>query len=354
MALSSKEESVFDSSLSKSLEAVSFVCPSCRTSLAGSGASGSYHCEVCKKEYSSCAGVPDFRVFPDAFFSVEEDRKRSEAMLEVIDRFSFTELLEYYWSLSDITPPLLRRKFLRSAAMGEHRARRVLSSFQDGTFKRVVRARRVLDVGSGNGNFLVVAAEHYSQVIGIDIGMRHLHVSRRRFMDRGVPIPALACCCAEYLPFPDGYFDLIVISSTLEFARDKDRILSECARTLAPGGALYIQTVNRYSISRDPYAYLWGVGFLPRRSQAAYVRWRRQAVYGHIKTISLRELKRLTARHFTQRQIALPDIDISVLPNFSWTTRLQIRVFKTLRTWPVFRHVFVSLGPGWEILLSNG
>jgi len=284
---------------------------------------------------------------------VDEDRVRSELILGRLDRYDFTQLVEYYWSLSEITPPLLRRKFVRSALLGEHRAQRTLSNFEDGTFRTTIKARRVLEVGSGNGNFLIVAAQHFPQIIGVDIGMRHLQIGRRRFIDRGIPVPALACCCAECLPFPDGYFDLIVMSSTLEFVRDQEKVLSECVRTLAPGGMLYIQTVNRYSIGSDPYAYLWGVGFLPRAWQAGYVRWRRQAVYSHIKTISLRELKRLTANQFRQREIALPDVPASVLSQFEFTTRLQIRVYQALRSSPILRDLLSAVGPGWEVLLRK-
>jgi ubiquinone/menaquinone biosynthesis C-methylase UbiE len=332
---------------------VTFACPLCQAPLLQPSFGEYYYCQTCKKEYPSCAGVPDFRVFPDPFFSVEEDQRRSELILGELDRRDFSQLLEYYWSLSEITPPLLRRKFVRSALLGEDRAQRILSSFEDGTFRTPVKARRVLDVGSGSGNFLIVAAQHFSQVIGIDIGMRHLQMGRRRFIDRGVPVPALACCCAECLPFPDGYFDLIVMSSTLEFVRDQEKVLAECVRTLAPGGALYIQTVNRYSIARDPYAYLWGVGFLPRTWQAGYVRWRRQAIYSHIKTISLRELKRLTADQFRHREIALPDVQASVLSQFEFTTRLQIRVYKALRSSPILRDLLSAVGPGWEVLLRK-
>jgi ubiquinone/menaquinone biosynthesis C-methylase UbiE len=155
------------------------------------------------------------------------------------------------------------------------------------------------------------------------------------------------------LPFPDGYFDLIVISSTLEFVRDKDRVLSECARTLSSKGTLYIQTVNRYSIGRDPYTYLWGVGFLPRAWQPAYVQWRRKAVYSHIKTLSLRELHRLTAKHFMHREIALPDIDKSALSHFSFSTRLQIRTYKAIRAKPVVKSILAAVGAGWEIILRK-
>src|SRR5262249_19738206 len=159
------------------------------------------------------------------------------------------------------------QKFVQSALRGVARARRVLQLLGDGTFRRPVVTRRVVEVGSGTGNFLAAAAGRYERVVGTDIAMRWLHVSRRRFRDLGLPEPPLICCCGEYLPFPDGSFDLAVSCATLEFTREPGRVLAECARTLATGGAVYLNTANRFSLATDPYTYLWGVGYLPRRWQ---------------------------------------------------------------------------------------
>src|SRR5262249_17940148 len=146
---------------------------------------------------------------------------------------------------------------------------------------------------------------------------------RQRFMDRGLPVPPLVCCCAEHLPFPDGLFDLAVCNATLEFTRNHDQVLGECARTLEESGSLYISTVNRFSIVQDPYASLWGVGFLPRSLQARYVYWRRQASYENVRLLSLRELRALAGRHFAAVDIALPAVDGKLLQGLPWFTRLQ-------------------------------
>lgn len=338
------------SSLTDSLHGVPFVCPLCRGKLVVAG--DSYRCPACDRIYPLHGGIPDFRVFPDPYLDFEEDRRRTELVLDVLDRLPLEPLLEYYWSLSDITPPLLRAKFIRNALLAEQRAQRVLRILDDGTFRRPVAARRVLEVGSGTGNFLAVAARRYDQVIGIDIAMRWLHVSRRRFMDAGLPEPALVCCCAEYLPFPADTFDLAVSCATLEFSRDPDRVLAECARTLRSDGSLYLNTVNRFSVAQDPYSYLWGVGFLPRAWQAGYVRWRRGASYEHIRLLSLRELKRLAARYFAAQEIALPDIEDESLRSLPRSAQRQVRVYRLVKRLAGFRQVLRWVGPQWDVLLG--
>jgi ubiquinone/menaquinone biosynthesis C-methylase UbiE/uncharacterized protein YbaR (Trm112 family) len=313
----------------------------------------SYSCEQCNRSYRLHGGIPDFRVFPDPYLTFEEDRERTQIVLGVLDRLELEPLLEYYWSFSDITPAALRPMFVRSAMLGEQRARRHLGLIGKRTPESSAHSKKVLEIGSGTGNFLAVASERYEQVIGVDIAMRWLHLSRRRFMDKGLPTPALVCCCAEYLPFADSSFDLIVASSTLEFARDQKRVLSECSRTLTEDGLVFINTVNRYSVGRDPYAYLWGIGFLPRAWQAPYVHWRRQASYENIRPLSLSELDRMVAEHFKVREFLLPDVDEASLDRFSALVRWQARAYRLLRGLPGVRALLKRFGPGWDAMLSR-
>jgi ubiquinone/menaquinone biosynthesis C-methylase UbiE/uncharacterized protein YbaR (Trm112 family) len=344
-----KHNDQYPENLLSSLCSIEFVCPLCRGQLNVLG--DGYECLACRKKYTLHDGIPDFRVFPDPFLSFQEDNERTNIVLAALEKFNLEKLLEHYWSFSDITPVALRPKFIRSAVLGELRAERTLEILKDNTNKQQVN--RVLEIGSGTGNFLAVASPHYKQVIGIDIGMRWLHVSRRRFMDKGLPIPPLVCCCAEFLPFADDSFDLITASSTLEFVRDQAKVFSECARTLGKGGVLYVNSVNRYSIGRDPYAYLWGVGFLPRRWQARYVRWRRDASYENIKTLSYRELKRISGNYFSVKKFALPEVAPAVLKEFSLGTRVQINAYRILKKLPPFPFLFKWVGPGWDVIFQK-
>ncbi|MGH9945835.1 MAG: methyltransferase domain-containing protein [Pyrinomonadaceae bacterium] len=333
-----------------SLRQIEFVCPNCRGCLVVS--TSGYDCEKCQKKYPVHAGIPDFRVFPDPYLDFQEDYDRTEIVLAGLEKHRLEKLLEYYWSFSDITPENLRSKFIRSVMLGEKRAKRTLETFKDGTFNTSIAARKVLEIGSGTGSFLAAAAGRYEQIIGIDIAMRWLHVSRRRFMDKGLPVPPLVCCCAEYLPFEDNSFDLVAAASTLEFVKDQEKVLSEAARVLGDDGAFYLNTVNRYSLARDPYSYLWGVGFLPRKWHAKYVFWRNNAVY-KTRTLSFNELDRLASVNFSSREFVLPDIDPLTLRQFSLFTRFQIHVYRFLKKLSVISYLFKQIGPGWDVVLRK-
>ena len=103
---------------------LTFVCPLCRGLL--TSAPEAFACGPCVRRYPRHDGIPDFRVFPDPYLGFEEDRARTEAVLEALHRYDLPGLLEHYWSLSDITPPDLRRRFIRGALQGEAKARRFL------------------------------------------------------------------------------------------------------------------------------------------------------------------------------------------------------------------------------------
>jgi ubiquinone/menaquinone biosynthesis C-methylase UbiE len=332
------------------LRDISFVCPLCRAPV--EVFEDGYHCEHCQKNYLLYAGIPDFRVFPDPYLTYEEDRERTDIVLTALNTHRLEDLLKHYWSFSDITPQSLRSDFIRSAMRGEDRAKRAIEIFEDGTFGRKVTGNNVLEVGSGTGNFLALASGCYRQVVGVDIAMRWLHLSRRRFIDRGLPDPPLVCCCAEFLPFPDDTFDLITSTSTLEFVNDQTKFLSECSRVVTNEGSVHINTANRFSITKDPYAQLWGVGYLPYSWQPGYVRRLRDATY-KTRTLSWRSLKRLANRYFPFQKDVLPDIGASTLRELPSLKRKQVLLYRALKRLPFFSWVLRQFGPGWEIILQK-
>ncbi|NOY15432.1 MAG: methyltransferase domain-containing protein [Gammaproteobacteria bacterium] len=332
-----------------SLRDVSFVCPLCHGELVS--LKNGFYCKPCAKKYRLHGGIPDFRVFPDPYLDYEQDRVRTNIILDKLEKMALPDLLEFYWSLSDVTPKSLRSKFIRSVMLGEYRAQNILETI--GCPSDDTGGDTLIEIGSGTGNFLAVAVSRYRQVIGVDIAMRWLHLSRRRFMDLGIDEPPLVCCCAEYLPFPKNSFNTTVSSSTLEFVRDPTKTLSECARTLKKDGLLYINTVNRYSIARDPYVNLWGVGYLPRSWQNNYVRWRRQADYKCVNLLSLNQIRSAAAKSFSIVSVGLPNLHNSILSRLSTFERLQAKAYLTLKKLTFLHGILIWITPHWDITLRK-
>ena len=92
-------------------------------------------------------------------------------------------------------------------------------------------ARRVLDVGCGEGQLARLASTLGAASVGIDPTWAQLTTAVRR--DGG---PAYAAAAADRLPFPPGSFDAVLACLVFEHIPDADAAIAEVARVLEPCG----------------------------------------------------------------------------------------------------------------------
>lgn len=102
------------------------------------------------------------------------------------------------------------------------------------------RGRRVLDVGCGNGLLLERLADAYRVRVGVDISRpRSLgHLTRQGIRFHRLDLES------QRLPYPAGYFDLVIALDVIEHVFDPLKFLSGIHRALAPGGRLVLSTPN--------------------------------------------------------------------------------------------------------------
>ncbi len=101
---------------------------------------------------------------------------------------------------------------------------------------------RVLDVAGGSGDLSRLFAKKVGpngQVILTDINASMLGEGRDRLLDDGMNVPALQCD-AEKLPFPDAYFNCVIVAFGLRNMTHKETALKEMCRVLKPGGRLLV------------------------------------------------------------------------------------------------------------------
>lgn len=101
---------------------------------------------------------------------------------------------------------------------------------------------KVLDIAGGSGDLSKLFAKkvgNEGQVILTDINASMLSVGRDRMLDAGLQVPALQCD-AEKLPFPDQYFDCVIVAFGLRNMTHKDLALAEMRRVLKVGGRLLV------------------------------------------------------------------------------------------------------------------
>lgn len=101
---------------------------------------------------------------------------------------------------------------------------------------------KVLDIAGGSGDLSKLFAKKVGadgQVILTDINASMLAVGRDRMLDAGLSVPDLQCD-AEKLPFPDQYFDCVIVAFGLRNMTHKDFALAEMQRVLKVGGRLLV------------------------------------------------------------------------------------------------------------------
>ncbi len=130
----------------------------------------------------------------------------------------------------------------------------------------VRRGNRVLDIAGGTGDLAAKFAPmtgDEGEVVLADINANMLSVGRDRLMDRGVSGNLYYVQAdAQYLPFPDDYFDCITIAFGLRNVTDKDLALRSMHRVLKPGGRLLVLEFSKPKnplLSRAYDAYSFGV-----------------------------------------------------------------------------------------------
>lgn len=111
---------------------------------------------------------------------------------------------------------------------------------------------RLLEVGCGNGDFLVLAEAGGWQVTGIEYSPAACEKARQR-LKHGV----VQCGELPAAGLPAEQFDLCVVSDVLERVRSPLDFLREIHRVLKPGGTLFIATPSLNSWSARVMRQKW-------------------------------------------------------------------------------------------------
>lgn len=326
-----------------SSSSAAWVCPRCRASLDDLG--GGFACGRCAIHYPIVAGIPDFRVFPDPWIGLEEDRVKALRLEAATAGMSFEEAVRTYWEITPTTPRPLAERFTEHVLRAEARSAEWLAGPQGGDGH--AGEGPWLDLGCGTADVAAALSARGHSVVGIDIALRWLVIARKRPGIQGRV--ELVCCCAEHLPFPDGRFAGALSLGLLEHCTDAQAAVSEAHRVLRPGADLRLRTVNRYAL-REPHVGVLGVGFMPRRWADAYVCWRSGHRYLHHRPQSPGELRRSLRRAgFEEASVRPAHLLPSEVARLGSTGRRLARGYEWLRSTPVVRGALSWAAPLLEV-----
>lgn len=103
---------------------------------------------------------------------------------------------------------------------------------------------RLLDIGCGGGLLSEPMTRLGAQVTGIDVSAASLAAARLHAESEGLDIAYRNATAADLLK-EDARFDVILNMEVVEHVPDPQLLLRQCAELLAPGGLLFVATLNR-------------------------------------------------------------------------------------------------------------
>lgn len=100
--------------------------------------------------------------------------------------------------------------------------------------------KRILDVGTGNGNFIKMIAsmtDSFEEIIGIDELEIAVSTSSKNFEDERISFQVMS---GYKMDFEDDSFDMVCLANTLHHLNDIKGLFKEMERVLKPGGIILI------------------------------------------------------------------------------------------------------------------
>ncbi len=323
---------------------IDWCCPKCRAPVSLGGER--VDCGACNARYVVVDGIPDFRISADFWLDIERDRATARDLAARYTKDDVDRLVrEVFASQSD-----------GDTERVELRTRQVLDAPErlrgelDGWLDPPTRDAPFLDLGCGPGMLLAAAASKGRAGIGIDASLVWLVVAKRLIAKWGGE-PVLAAALADALPLADGAVKATVSLDVIEHVGDPQAFLREVNRVTRVGGMVALSTPNRFSLAAEPHVSVWGVGWLPRRWQPAFVRWRSGKSYEFTRLLGTWELARMVRRNTQfEPRILLPEIPAEEMRRFPPYRRALARLYNRLCTLPGLRGPLLVICPFFRVL----
>ena len=103
---------------------------------------------------------------------------------------------------------------------------------------------RILDIGCGGGILSESMARLGARVTGIDVVEKNIRIASLHALDQGLPIDYRLVTAAD-LAEEGVRFDAVLNMEVVEHVADLPAFMAACTSLVAPGGAMFVATINR-------------------------------------------------------------------------------------------------------------
>lgn len=317
------------------------VCPKCKLGL--NKKEQAYQCAACDITYPVLFGIPDFRLRSDKYLTLQEERDKAERLFVKSKELSFSELVEFYYLITDDVPIELSKRYTAYVLNAPCQAKSLIDSLEPN------KSTVLLDVGCGSGGLLQAADGSYGATIGVDIALRWLVIAKKRLDEAGIQ-STLICADVENLPFKDKSFDQVVANDVLEHVYDVDRALQKMSQQLKDNGKLWVSGSNRFFIGPNATTRVWGVGFLPKRMRRwLLVKTRGVDSLRFVHLLSPLRIKKRLSNHVALLNAGPKKVIFSSIKNYPVQDRVLISIYQKLTTYRMLRHLLFLVGPAFEM-----
>jgi 2-polyprenyl-3-methyl-5-hydroxy-6-metoxy-1,4-benzoquinol methylase len=321
-----------------------WCCPRCHGSLRT--ARDALACESCGAGYPVIDDIPDLRVSRPVWIDIDADRESARQLAAAGPKLDVRDLVRMVFAKRDAWD---EARITTRTAQVLDAVTRLRAAFDD-WLRPVMREKSILDIGCGPGMLTAAIAGTDRVALGIDASLVWLVVAKRLVQAQG-GCPVLAAALAEALPLRNGAVGAVVALDVIEHVGDLPGVLREIDRVTAGGGVVLLSTPNRFTLAAEPHVHVWGVGWLPRRIQAPYVRWRSGLSYEYTRTLSaweaLRTLRRHTRLTWTLQVPRVPDDEIARFPRMR---AALARAYNRLTRVRALRLLWLAVGPFYRVL----
>lgn len=187
--------------------------------------------------------------------------------------------------------------------------------------RAALRGARLLDVGCGGGLLAEALARAGAEVTGIDLAPGMIEVARLHAAAAGLQIDYRLQGIEAAAALEPQRYAVLTCMEMLEHVPQPAPVLQACARLLAPGGALFVSTLNRnlrsFLLAIVGAEYV--LNLIPRGTHQyeRLIRPAELARWGRAAGLELRELAGIALDPFTSTVRLSEDVGVNYLAHFT-------------------------------------